>query len=181
MSQQQAQQKPPSKFPQYIAPIIILILAAGAAIYGVFWSMDDSNSTASDDPATSEQAEQPGQSDASAHLADVEQEFPDADASQQEALAAARSEMELYVLSEHQLELVLSDPQFGYELPQDAIDFAVENVDVDWNEQAHEYAAATLNEFPDVEVADLQEIMVNDPEGPQFTDEQTEYALSQLD
>lgn len=181
MSQQQAQQKPPSKFPQYIAPIIILILAVGAAIYGVLWSKDDSNNTPTDDGATSEQAEQPAQPDASAHLADVEQEFPEADASQQEALAAARTEMELYVLSEHQLELVLSDPQFGYELSRDAIDFATENVDVDWNEQAHQYAAATLNEFADVEVADLQDIMVNDPEGPQFTDEQTEYAISQLD
>ncbi|GAA2025155.1 hypothetical protein GCM10009720_01120 [Yaniella flava] len=181
MSQQQAQQKPPSKFPQYIAPIIILILAAGAAIYGVLWSMDESNNTASNDAATTDQSEQPAQPDNSAHPADVEQEFPEADASQHEALAAARSELELYVLSEHQLQLVLADPQFGYELEQDAIDFAVENVAVDWNEQAHQYAAATLNEFPDVEVTDLQEIMVNDPEGPQFTEEQTEYALSQLD
>lgn len=180
MTQQHGSQKPPSKYPQYILPLIILIVAIGAAIFGVMWSSNESNTAPAEDSATAEHAEDPEQPDTSQHLAEVESEFPDAEASQQQAVAAARTEMELYVLSEHQLELVLTDPQFGYELEQDAIDFALNNVDADWNDQAHQYAVATLNEFPDVELEQLEDAMQHDPEGPQFTAEQTEYALSQL-
>lgn len=181
MTQQYGSQQQPSKFRQFILPIIILVLAIGAAIYGVMWSSNETNTAPTEDSATAEDTETPEQSDAAQHLADVEDEFPDAEAPQQQALAAARTEMEIYVLSEHQLALVLSDPEFGYELDQNAIDFALDNVEVDWNDQAHQYAVATLQEFPEVELTELEEVMQHDPEGPRFSAEQTEYALAQLD
>jgi len=181
LTQQYGSQQQPSKFRQFILPIIILILAVGAAIYGVLWSTDETNTAPTEDSTTAEQAENPEQPEKSQDLAEVENEFPDAEAAQQQALAAARTELEIYVLSEHQLELVLSDPEFGYELEQAAIDFALENIEVVWNDQAHQYAVATLQEFPEVELTELEEVMQHDPQGPQFTAEQTEYALSQLE
>lgn len=173
---QSTNQEQPSKFPQYIAPIIILLLAIGAAVYGVLWAADEDTTVTNDAPT--EQAE--NQPDNDDYLEAVQDQYPEAPAHHQEALAAAQAEMETYVLSAHQLELVLADPEFSYEMEQDAIDFAVEHVDVDWNEQAHQYLAVTLQEFPDADLEEVADLMQNDPEGPQFTAEQVDYAVSQM-
>lgn len=39
MPQQTNDPKPKSKIPQYIGPIIILLLAIAGAVYGVLWSL----------------------------------------------------------------------------------------------------------------------------------------------
>lgn len=178
MTQQNGDPKQRSKFPQYIAPIVILLLSIGAAIYGVLWSQSNETPGASGEETA--QAEQPAQVDGSAHIDDVEQEFPDAEPAQQEALAAARSEMENYIHSEASLAMLLTDPEYGNEFDQAAAEFAVEHVDADWNAHAHQFAIAFMQQYPDVQLDELEEFMHSDPQGPQYSAEQTEYALSQL-
>src|SRR5699024_6073692 len=98
LTQQNGTPKQRSKFPQYIAPIIILLLAIGAAVYGVLWAnSDDDASAPTEETAQNDQTER---TQASTHLDDVQREFPDEDAAHQEALAVARGEMETYMHSE---------------------------------------------------------------------------------
>lgn len=177
MTQHNGGPKQPSKFPQYIAPIIILLLAIGAAIYGVLWSQSE-DTDASNEETT--QTEQPDQTDSSAHQDAVEQDFPDAETSHQEALATARGVMETYIHSEQSLELALTDPEHGNAYDQDAADFAMEHIDVDWNEEARQFAVLFTQEYPDTGLEELEELMQHDPQGPQYSAEQTDYALSQL-
>lgn len=178
MTQQYDSPKRRSKFPQYIAPIIILLLAIGGAIYGVLWSQSNDSTDAGSEETS--QAEQPSPSESSAHLDDVEQEFPDAEPSQQEALAVARSEMETYIHSEKSLVIQLTDPQDGTGVDEASANFALENIATDWNQEAHQFATAIMQEYPDLETDELENIMQHDPQGPQFSEEQTQYALSQL-
>lgn len=178
MTQHNGSPKQPSKFPQYIAPIIILLLAIGAAIYGVLWAQSDENDTVGTGDTV--QSEQPEQAEASTHLGDVEREFPDADPAQQEALAFARGEMETYIHSESSLEILLTDPEYGNDFAQAATDFALEHIDVDWNNEASQFARVFMEQYPDIQPEELEELMQHDPQGPQFSAEQTEYAISQL-
>lgn len=178
MTQQNGTPKQRSKFPQYIAPIIILLLAIGAAVYGVLWAnSDDDASAPTEETAQNDQTEQ---TQASTHLDDVQREFPDEDAAHQEALAVARGEMETYIHSEASLEMLLVDPEYGHDFDQAAADFAVEHVDVDWNEEASQFAMVFMEQYPETQPDELEELMQDDPQGPQYSAEQTEYALSQL-
>lgn len=175
MTQQNDNPAPRSKFPQYIVPVIILLLAAGAAIYGVMWSQSDESSTAQTDETT-----QADPNEVSADLEEVEQEFPEADPTHQEALATARGEMQTYFHSEFTLNYQLTDSTEGYAFDQDAADFALEHLGVNWDEEAAAFATAIMNENPDLEPEELETILQDDPQGPQYTEEQTQYALSQV-
>lgn len=178
LTQQNGNPKPPSKFPQYIAPIIILLLAIGAAIYGVLWcESDDSNSAAAGESTQAEQAEQ---TDGSEQLKQVESEFPDAERAHQEALATARSQLETYIHSEASLEMQLTAPEYGNEFPQTAANFALDNIEVDWNSEAEQFVMVYLEQYPNTQLNELEELMQHDPQGPQYSPEQTAYALSQL-
>lgn len=178
MAQQNGGPKRRSKFPQYIAPIIILLLAIGGAIYGVLWSQsNDTSNTGTEETA---QAEPPAQPDGAAHLEDVEQEFPDAEPSHQEALAVARGQMETYIHSEISLATQLTDPEDGTGVEPAAAEFAIEHIEADWDEEARQFATAITQQYPDLQRAELEDIMQQDPQGPQFSAEQTQYALSQL-
>lgn len=179
MSSQYDQPQQPSKWRQYIGPIIILVLAVGLAIYGLVWASNDENALPTEE-TTTEDAAQPEQSDASAHLEQVQQEYPDASPEDQEALAAARALAETYIISEHLLQEELTNPEYGYEFSQEAAAFAVENIEVDWNEQAYHFASLAREEYPEATDAEIENLLRDEPGGPQFTAEQTEYAMSQL-
>jgi hypothetical protein len=53
-------------------------------------------------------------------------------------------------------------------------------VDVDWNEHAYEFATLAREEFPDATDEEIENLLRDEQGGPQFTAEQTEYAMSQL-
>ena len=58
-----------SKRTQYIGPIIILVLAVGAAIFGIIWASNDDNALPDQqETTTAEDAPETGQPDASAQL-----------------------------------------------------------------------------------------------------------------
>ena len=180
MTIQQEQHKPPTKWPQFLGPILILVVAIGAAIFGVLWSSNNPNTAPSEDTATAEGSEGQAAPDATAYLEQAREDFPDAQPEEQEALASAQAEADAYIVSESLLVELLTNPEYGYEFSETAAAFAVENVEVDWNEQAHQFAALALQEFPDATTEDLQQLLQNESGGPQFTAEQTEYALSQI-
>lgn len=174
------QHKPPSKLPQFIGPILILVLAIGAAIFGVLWSADNPNPASTEDTATAEDSQSQAAPDATAYLEQARQDFPDAQPEEQEALASAQAEADTYIVSESLLLELLTNPEYDYGFSEPAADFAIENVEVDWNEQAYQFATLALQEYPDAETADLEQLLQHEPGGPQFTAEQTEYALSQI-
>ena len=173
---------PRSKWAQYVAPIIILVLAVGAAIFGIIWASNDDNALPDQqETTTAEDAPETGQPDASAQLEQVQQEHPDASPEEQEALAAAQAEANTYIVSEYLLTELLTDPEFEYGFSEEAAAFAVENVQVDWNEEAAMFAQLARDEYPDATEEEIENLLQNEPGGPQYTAEQTEYAMSQLD
>lgn len=178
------QQQPRSKWTQYIGPIIILLIAVAAAIYGLVWYSDQGDplpteETTAEDAGTGDgtQADQP---DGEAYLETVQQEYPDATGEEQEALAAAQAEADTYIVSEYLLKELLTNPEYDYDFSEEAADFAVENVEVDWNEQAYQFASIARQEYPEATDEELENLLQHEEGGPQFTAEQTEYALSQL-
>ena len=174
------QHKPPAKWPQFLGPILILVVAIGAAIFGVLWSSNNPNTAPSEDTATAEGSEGQAAPDATAYLEQAREDFPDAQPEEQEALASAQAEADAYIVSESLLVELLTNPEYGYEFSETAAAFAVENVEADWNEQAYQFATLALQEYPEAETADLEQLLQHEPGGPQFTAEQTEYALSQI-
>lgn len=163
-----------SKVTQYIGPIIILILAVGAAIFGIVWASDDENALPTEEETvTAEDA--PG-----AYLEQAQQEHPDASSEEHEALAEAQALADGYIVSEVLLQEMLTNPEYEYDFSQEAADFAVQNVQVDWNEQAHQFATIARDEYPDATDGEIENLLRDEPGGPQFTAEQTEYAMSQL-
>jgi len=173
-----------SKRTQYIGPIIILVLAVGAAIFGIIWaSNDDTALPDQHETTTADEAPnvEPVQPDASDQLEDVQREHPDASTEEQVALAVAQGEADTYIVSEFLLEELLTDPEFDYGFSPEAAAFAVENVQVDWNEEAAMFAQLARDEFPDASDEEIENLLQNEPGGPQYTAEQTEYAMSQLD
>src|SRR5699024_12568477 len=94
----------PKNYRQYIAPIIILLLAIGAAIYGVLQTSAEPAESSNHD---SSQTERPAKSATAESLNEVERDFPDAGSSSQEALAVAHDELATSIHSEHALGLLL--------------------------------------------------------------------------
>ena len=179
MSSQYDQPQQPSKWRQYLGPIIILVLAVGLAVYGLVWASNDENALPTEE-TTTEDASNARQPDASSQLEQVQQEYPDASSEEQEALAAAQAEADMYIVSEHLLHELLTNPEYEYGFSQEAAEFAIENVEVDWNEHAYEFAALAREEYPDATDEEIENLLRDEQGGPQFTDEQTEYAMSQL-
>ncbi len=180
MTSQYDQPEQSSKWRQYVGPIIILVLAVGLAIYGLMWASDDDNALPTDETTTTEDAGMQDQPDASAQLEQVQQEYPDAEPEEQEALAAAQAEADMYIVSEFLLQELLTNPEFEYGFSQEAAEFAITNVEVDWNDQALQFAMLAREEYPDATDEEIENLLQNEPGGPQFTAEQTEYAMSQL-
>lgn len=178
MPTQHDQHKPPAKWPQFIGPIIILLLAIGAAIFGILWSSDETNTAPTQDTPSAEDPGNSTQPDATAYLEQARQEFPDAQPEEHEALAAAQAEADSYIVSEHLLGVLLTDPEYEYGFSQTSAEFAVEHVEVDWNEHARQFATLAREEFPDATDQDLEQLLQHEPGGPQYSAEQTEYALS---
>ena len=170
---------PRSKWAQYVGPIIILVLAVGAAIFGIIWASDDDNALPNEQETTT--AEDAPTSDASAQFEQVQQDYPDASPEEQEALAAAQALSENYIVSEVLLQETLTDPEFDYGFSQEAATFAVENVEVDWSQEAAMFTRLARDEYPESTDEEIENLLQNEPGGPQFTAEQTEYAMSQLD
>lgn len=179
MTSQYDQSQEPAKWRQYIGPIIILVLAVGLAIYGLVWASNDENALPTEETTTEDASDQQ-QPDASSHLEQVRQQYPEASPQEQEALAAAQAESEMYIVSEYLLEELLTNPEYEYGFSQEAADFAIENVDVDWNEQAAHFATLAREEYPDATDEEIENLLRDEEGGPQFTAEQTEYAMSQL-
>lgn len=184
MTYQYDQQEPRSKRTQYIGPIIILVIAVAAAIFGVMWSSDEDNTTSEQETTTedttTEDAVPPNQPDGTQYLDQVQQQHPDASSEEQEALAAAQAESDLYIVSEYLLEELLTNPEYEYGFSQEAADFAVQNVEVDWNEEAYQFASLAREEYPDSTDEEIENLLQHQDGGPQFSAEQTEYALSKL-
>ncbi|GAA4481023.1 hypothetical protein GCM10023190_26550 [Enteractinococcus fodinae] len=179
MSSQYDQPQQSSKWRQYIGPVIILVLAVGLAIYGLVWASNEENALPTEETTTEDAGDQ-RQPDAGSHLEQVQQDYPDASPEEQEALAAAQAEADTYIVSEHLLQELLTNPEYDYGFSQEAAEFAVENIEVDWNEQAAHFAALAREEYPDATDEEIENLLRDEPGGPQFTAEQTEYAMSQL-
>jgi hypothetical protein len=161
------------------------VIAVAAAIFGVMWSSDEENATSeqeatTEDTTSSEDTVPPNQPDRTQYLDQVQQQHPDASSEEQEALAAAQAESDMYIVSEYLLEELLTNPQYEYGFSQEATDFAVQNVEVDWNEEAYQFASLAREEYPDSTDEEIENLLQHQDGGPQFTAEQTEYALSKL-
>lgn len=178
MNQPSDNLRQPKNYRQYIAPIIILLLAIGAAIYGVLQTSAEPDESSNHD---SSQTERPAKSATAESLNEVERDFPDADSSSQEALAVAHDELETYVHSEHSLRLLLTATEYGHEFDESAADFALEHLNANWEDEAYYYAELVMQEYPGLQQAELQKHMQHEPEGPKFSAEQTDFALSKLD
>src|SRR5690625_8025659 len=117
------------------------------------WSSDEDNATSEQETTTedttTEDAVPPNQPDRTQYLNQVQQQHPDASFEEQEALAAAQAESDMYIVSEYLLEELLTNPQYEYGFSQEATDFAVQNVEVDWNEVAYQFASLAREEYPD--------------------------------
>ena len=177
-------EKPRSKWTQYIGPIIILVFAVAAAIFGIIWASNDENALPTEEETvTADEAPEmeQAQPDASAQLEQVQQDHPDAEPEEQEALAAAQAEADTYIVSEFLLQELLTAPEYEYGFSEEAAEFAVDNVQVDWNKEAYQFAMLARDEFPDATDEEIENLLQNEPGGPQYTAEQTEYAMSQLD
>ena len=74
MSSQYDQPQQPSKWRQYLGPIIILVLAVGLAVYGLVWASNDENALPTEE-TTTEDASNARQPDASSQLEQVQQEL----------------------------------------------------------------------------------------------------------
>ncbi|WP_394262699.1 Ltp family lipoprotein, partial [Trueperella sp.] len=68
--------------------------------------------------------------------------------------------------------------EYGYGFSTEAADYALENVDVDWNEQALK-AAEEYRDVYDVEGDELYDMLISEYDG-KFTEEQAQYAMDNL-
>ena len=93
------------------------------------------------------------------------------------ALKAAQNYIDLMHFSEKGLFEQLTS-EFGDQYPEEAAQYAIENVDVDYKEEALEAAISYL-EFMPMSDQELFEQLTSEY-GEQFTDEQAQYALDNL-
>src|SRR5699024_5956064 len=149
----------------YIAPIIILLLAIGAAIYGVLQTSAEPDESSNHD---SSQTERPAKSATAESLNEVQRDFPDADSSSQEALAVAHDEFEPYAHSEHAPRLRLTSTAYNHDLDQAAADFALEHLNANWQDEAYYCAELITQVYPDMQPAQLQTHLPQERERPQF-------------
>ena len=96
--------------------------------------------------------------------------------SNEDALEAAQMYVDAGGVSKRNLKSLLGNTTYGHGYTQEAIDYALDNVDVDWNEEALE-AAKELRDIPDTSDEELRSYLSI---AAGFTDEEIDYALSKL-
>lgn len=93
------------------------------------------------------------------------------------ALKSAQNYIDMMHFSEKGLYEQLTS-EYGEQYPADAAQYAIENVKVDWNEEALEAAQSYLEIMP-MSDAELFEQLTSEY-GEQFTEEQAQYAIDNL-
>ena len=137
--------------------------------------VDDASEPAEDtaaEPAedTAAEAQEVEQADAAPEAEDVPREHA-------AALKQAERYIEFSAFSEAGLFEQLTS-EYGSGFPPEAAQYAIDNLEVDWNEQALKQARSYLETFP-MSDHELREQLISEF-GGQFTPEQADYALANL-
>lgn len=160
----------------------LTIVAIGALTLAGCSAEVDPEGTTPDDSPTVEQSQAPTESNAPEEAPAEEtpaEEAPadDVPAEHAAALASAQSYIEMSGFSKAGLFDQLTS-EYGEQFPEDAAQYAVDNLDVDWNEQALR-SAESYREM-DMSNAAIADQLASEF-GEQFTQEQADYAVAHLD
>jgi len=155
--------------------------AAALIVLGIFTSMGDDKDKASEpaSSASSSAAAEPAASESSAADTKTSEKAKEDDVPREYKNALRQAEM--YLKSQPFSEAGLRDQltsEYGGQFPEDAADYALANVNADWNAEALEAAKAyqATMAMSDDQLID----QLTSPYGSQFTMEQAQYAVANL-
>lgn len=162
---------------------VLIVIGAIVLLGIVIGALNGGDDSASNDPQTEENANQKEADKENSSSSDESQEEKssneeyDVPREHKNALREAQNYVDNMPFSEAGLYQQLTS-EYGGQYPEEAAQYALENVDVDYNKEAVE-AAESYQENTPMSDSALYDQLVSEY-GSQFTPEQAEYAISQL-